>query len=85
VPGLHGSPTLGSTLTAGHGRWSRHGLTFRYHWYADGAAIAGAGHASYRAVAGDLGRRLSVRVTATWPGHGHASTFSAATVPVTEP
>jgi len=83
VPTISGSPTLGSRLTAGHGRWSRRGLTFRYHWYADGAAIAGAGRASYHVAAGDVGRRLSVRVTATWPGHGHASTFSAATAPVT--
>ena len=54
----------------------------KVHWSADGEPIAGATGTSYVVAAGDLGKRISVTVTATAHGR-HASTSSAATSPVT--
>jgi len=51
APGISGTPTVGSTLTADPGTWSADGLTFRYEWLRDGSPIgAAAGPAA--AVAG---------------------------------
>jgi hypothetical protein len=83
VPPVSGDPVVGSTLTAGPGTWAGTGLSFRYRWYADGVAVAGAGHASYDVGAADAGKRLTVKVTAVRAGRGQASTYSAATAPVT--
>src|SRR3954452_19631825 len=79
-PSVQGTPTEGSTLTADPGQWSSGTTTIR--WYAGGVPIAGATGTSYVLEQTDLGKRISVRVTATANGR-HASTFSVATAPVT--
>jgi Zn-dependent metalloprotease len=81
TPTVQGTPTIGSSLTAHPGRWSRSRVQ-SVHWYADGVRIAGATGTSYVVRSADLGKRISVDVTAT--SHGRrTSTFSAATAPVT--
>jgi hypothetical protein len=52
------------------------------HWYADGVRIAGASGTSYVVRAADVGKRISVKVTAT-AHQRHTSTFSGATARVT--
>ena len=82
TPQISGAPTVGSALTATTGRWSPSDSSREVQWYADGQPIAGATGPSYDVGIGDLGKRITVRVTATSLGR-HASTFSAATAPVT--
>jgi hypothetical protein len=81
TPRISGAATVGTRLTATTGRWSPSGATRRVRWYADGQPIAGATGLTYVVAAADLGKRISVDVTATFGGR-HASTFSAATAPV---
>ena len=84
TPSIQGSPTVGTRLTASAGRWSPSTAKKRVQWYAAGRPIAGATGASYVVRAGDVGKRLTVRVTVTANGR-HTSTFSVATAPVTGP
>ncbi len=77
-PRIHGTPTVGSRLTANVGRWSPSHVKRQVQWYAAGRRIAGATGTSYRVRHGDLGKRISVKVTAT-AHHRHTSTFSPAT------
>ena len=83
TPTISGTPTVGSLLLADAGRWSPSSAKRRVQWYAGGRPIAGATGTSYRVTAGDLGRRLTVRVTAT-AHHRHTATFSPATARVTQ-
>jgi Zn-dependent metalloprotease len=81
TPRVTGDPTVGSRLTATPGQWSPSGSSTRVHWYADGEAIAGATGTAYVVQAGDVGRLITVKVTARSHGR-HGSTFSPATGPV---
>lgn len=65
-PGIVGDVRLGSTVSADPGTWwPAEGLSFRYQWKLDGRAIKRATSATYRIQRGDVGRKLSVEVTAT--------------------
>ncbi|RNM14004.1 carboxypeptidase regulatory-like domain-containing protein [Nocardioides pocheonensis] len=77
------APVVGTQVTANPGTWNPADATLAYQWKAGGADIAGATHASYVPVAGDVGKRLSVTVTATKPGYGSATATSNLTAPVT--
>jgi len=96
TPRISGSPTVGSRLTTHGGHWSPAHVKRHFSWFADGHPIAGATGRSYVVRAGDVGKRITVRVKvrARPHRHGHhphhqrprhASTFSVATAPVTEP
>lgn len=74
-PTISGSPAVGQTLTATNGTWDNSPTTFTYQWLrcppsggapdgSDCAAPALATNASYVVVAGDVGFRLRIRVTA---------------------
>jgi bacillolysin len=78
TPRVSGDPTVASLLTAKPGRWSPRDSTKRVRWFADGQRIARATGTSYTVRRADLGKRISVRVTATSRGR-HTSTFSVAT------
>jgi hypothetical protein len=82
TPSIVGTPTVGNQLTASPGAWSPSGADTRVRWYAGGERIPGATGTSYAVRAGDVGKRLAVKVTASAHGR-HASTFSSATAPVT--
>lgn len=64
------APDVGNTLTASWADWPA-GTVFDYQWLRNGAAISGATSASYKAVAADRGKRLSVRVTGTHTAYGY--------------
>jgi hypothetical protein len=82
APRITGTPTVGSVLSAVDGHWSGSHVTTRTRWYADGARIHGARGATYTLRAGDVGKRITVKVTATSHGR-HTAAYSAATDPVT--
>ena len=57
------TPEVGQVLTAGDGTWTPGGLTFAYQWRSDGTDITGATSKTYQVPAGQVGKKLSVRVT----------------------
>ena len=74
LPAISGTPTVGSTLTAGTGTWTGSPSSYAYEWRrcdAGGSSctpIGGAAAASYAVAAADLGATIRVAVTATNPG-----------------
>ena len=82
VPVITGPATVGSTLKSSAGTWNPEAATVTYQWAASGKAIGGATGASYVVKAADLGKRLSVSVTAAKSGYPAATAKSAATAAV---
>jgi hypothetical protein len=80
-PTVSGAAVYGSTLTAHPGQWSPPVAAFAYQWLRDGTPIGGATAATYAARLDDLGKALSVQVTA---GDGSGVATSAPTAPVAE-
>ncbi|WP_082582245.1 carboxypeptidase-like regulatory domain-containing protein [Aeromicrobium sp. Root236] len=63
TPTISGSPVVGATLTASPGSWSLNATTeFSYEWFA-GGVHAGTGK-TYKPVTADVGKALTVEVTA---------------------
>jgi hypothetical protein len=94
-PRISGAATVGSTLTASQGSWSNAPTSFAYQWVrcprsgglptgADCATIGGATTTSYVVSAGDVDRRLRVRVTAS-NADGSTTVASNATTLVRDP
>lgn len=66
LPAITGTTTSGQTLTSTTGTWTGTPTpTYTRAWYRDGVVIAGATAATYVLVAGDVGKRITVVVTAT--------------------
>ena len=63
------TPEVGQVLTAGDGTWTPSGVTLAYQWRSDGTDIGGAVSKTFQVPAGQLGKKLSVRVTATRAEH----------------
>ncbi len=64
VPAITGTAQVGQTLTSSTGTWSG-SPTYARQWFAAGVAISGATGATYFPVVGDVGKAITVRVTAT--------------------
>lgn len=73
VPTISGTPDVGSTLTADPGRWAPSSVGLTLQWYAGGEPVAGATGTSYVVQAGDVGLRITVKVTARLPSRAPAS------------
>jgi hypothetical protein len=71
-PSITGTPTAGKTLGVSGIATNPAATSTSYQWRRDGADIAGATAATYRLGAADVGRALSVRVTATRSGYRSA-------------
>ena len=91
LPTIGGTVRQGETLTANPGSWGGAvPITYAYQWQqcdSSGtgcASISGATSATYVPVAGDVGKTLVIRVTAT-NTDGSAQAFSAATAQVAPP
>ncbi len=82
APQVSGTAAVGSRLRATTGTWNVDGLSHTYQWLRNGVPLAGTG-SSYRVRVGDVGKRLSVRVTATRAGLTPVASTSAATPSVT--
>ncbi|WP_148615789.1 DUF3152 domain-containing protein [Nocardioides rubriscoriae] len=65
APTVRGAAVWGRTLTADGGTWEPADVTLTYRWLRDDAPVAGATAETYVLGTGDLGHRISVRVTAT--------------------
>jgi hypothetical protein len=77
APRVLGDAALGSRLRADPGRWDPADVTLGFRWLRDGDPIGRARAATYDVRRADLGRRLSVRVTATHPDGAAAGRSSA--------
>ncbi|MQW43490.1 hypothetical protein CN217_20970 [Sinorhizobium meliloti] len=80
LPAISGTAQVGQTLTSTTGTWSG-SPTFTRQWNADGAAIVGATAATYVPLVGDVGKVITVTVTAT-NDSGSVSATSAPTAAV---
>ena len=74
-PSITGTAKVGSTVTAKPGAWSPK-ATFTYQWYRNGKPIAKATKASYKIVATDKGKKLTVKARGT--AEGRVATWSKA-------
>jgi hypothetical protein len=87
LPSVSGAAVEGQTLSASTGTWSGSPTSYTYQWERCNSAgeacanVSGATGSTYKLVAGDVGRRLRVAVTASNAG-GAASATSAATVAI---
>lgn len=80
LPAISGVAQQGETLTAWEGVWSQ-AAAFTYAWELDGTPIVGATGKTYVPVVGDIGKPITVVVTAT-NSAGNASAESVATADV---
>jgi hypothetical protein len=76
-PRIVGAGKVGGKLTASTGTWSVKPASVTYQWLRDGKAIHGATHPSYKLAKADAGAVISVKVTASVPGHGKVTVTSA--------
>jgi hypothetical protein len=84
APGVTGSRTKFSTLTARPGTWNPGGVSLSYEWLRNGQSIAGATASTYRLTAADVGQRVTVRVYATKPGYVKSYATAAEGGPVAD-
>ncbi len=82
APQVSGAAAIGSRLSATTGTWNTKGLDFAFQWLRNGSPVAGATRSSYRVGAADVGKRVSVRVTASKTGLEPGVAESAASAPV---
>lgn len=82
APVITGTAAVGATLKSSTGAWNPKAATYTYQWSAGGTPISGAVGANYVIKAADLGKRISVSVTATRSGYLAATTASATTAAV---
>ena len=80
-PQIAGTPQVGKQLTAAPGTWSP-SATYSYQWYAAGAPVTGATGATFTPGPAQVGKVVSVVVTAAAPGYKSASRSSDATAAV---
>ena len=67
-PAIAGEPAAGRTLACSNGSWLNEPDEFDYEWLRNGQPIAGATSPTYTTTAGDLGKQIRCRVTASNEG-----------------
>ncbi|WP_425437718.1 metallophosphoesterase [Mumia flava] len=82
TPRITGSAALGRTLTVHPGTWRPAGVRLGYQWYANGRAIRGRTGTRLALGPALVGKRITVRVTATLHGYVRSAVTSAAAGPV---
>jgi len=81
TPRITGTLTVGNALSANVGTWSD-SPSFAYQWYRSGNAVSGATASSYKLVKSDIGKKITVKITASKTGYESVSTVSAATTKI---
>ena len=81
APAVTGTAQVGQTLTVSNGTWTNT-PTFARQWYADGVAIAGATGTTYVPVVGDVGKKITAKVTGSKAGYTSVTATSNETVAV---
>jgi len=76
-PSIAGSPVAGAKLTAYVGIWAPTPSAVKYQWYRNGATINGATSKYYTVKSSDLGKKLTVKVTASRTGFETTSATSS--------
>lgn len=79
---ISGTVRQGQTLTAGEGSPVPKPDSFSYDWLADGVPIGGATAKTFQLTSAQVGKKISVAVTAHKSGYDDASDTSPETVPV---
>jgi hypothetical protein len=82
APAITGKAVVGVTVTASPGEWTPAATSYTYQWASNGTAIKGATARTYVIPAAQLGKRLTVRVTATRDGAVPGTATSAQTAAV---
>jgi hypothetical protein len=82
VPTISGTTTVGQTLTAKAGTWAPATVALKYQWLRAGTAITGATAGTYKLVAADAGKTITVKVTGTRSGFTTVAKTSAATAAI---
>lgn len=80
VPVITGNPQVGYTLTCTMGNWNGTPTAYGAQWLRNAAVIPGATFAKYLVTAADVGKPLTVNVTA-YTGGGQATVTSSAVTP----
>jgi subtilisin family serine protease len=83
APTISGTPVVGQTLSASVSGWDPTPTRLTYQWLANGSPINRATGATYRLVAANVGRTITVRVTGTAPGRASVTLTSSPTSTVT--
>lgn len=79
APAITGTAEVGETLTSNNGTFTGDAtITYTYQWFAGGVAISGATSSTLVLASAQLGKVITVRVTAT-NSSGTSAGFSAAT------
>jgi hypothetical protein len=81
LPTITGVKRVGYALTAHPGTWTA-GTRFAYRWYANGIAITGATHATFKLTSAQRGKTIKVAVTGVLSGYATVTRVSAATTKV---
>jgi 5-hydroxyisourate hydrolase-like protein (transthyretin family) len=79
LPYVSGLTRVPSKLRVNTGAWSPGGVTLTYQWVANGKPIKGATGSGLKLKAAQIGKRISVQVTAAAPGHQPGTVTSAVT------
>ena len=82
APAISGTPQSGSTLTTTFGVWTQSPNGYTYQWKVAGTNISGATSRTFDLTDAEIGKTITVTVTAT-NSFGSASSTSAATAAVT--
>lgn len=79
-PTISGTVKVGGALTAWGGDWTPKGNTYVYRWRADGQNITGAVGKTFTPTSAQLGKKLSVSVTASRPGYPTVRAYSVSKI-----
>ena len=81
-PTITGTPKVAERLTADPGSWASEPSELEYQWFADGSPIADADYNIFTVEAAQVGKAITVEVTASRPGFESGTARSASTTPV---
>ncbi len=82
APVVIGVPKVGALLASFDGVWNQPDLTFTRQWLRDGVPISNATAQTYRLTSQDVGKRITVQVTASKAGLTPGTAISARTAKV---